>query len=120
MVLLIDDDYNVRGLIGALLRREGLELDTAADGDEAISKLRSGDYQAVLLDLMLRDTHGLEVLRFLKAERAELLRRVVIVSAASERALGRLSERDLIWGVVSKPFDIKHLVNVVRACREQS
>ena len=120
MVLLIDDDRTIRGMIGAVLRREGLQLDTASDGNEAIEKLRSGNYGAVLLDLMLRRTHGLEVLRFLKNERAELLRRTVIVSAASDQALRRLTERDLVWGVVSKPFDIRHLVDVVRACREQS
>ena len=119
MVLIIDDDPNVRSLIGAVLRREGFSPDAAADGREAIEKLRRRDYSAVLLDLMLRQSQGLEVLRFLKSERPEMLRRVVIVSAASDQAIRRITEHELVWGLVRKPFDIRHLVDVVRACREQ-
>jgi DNA-binding response OmpR family regulator len=120
MVLLIDDDRTVRDMIGTLLRREGMPLDTASDGEEAIEKLREREYRAVLLDLMLRRRNGLEVLKFLKNEKPSMMRRVVIVSAVSDQALNSLAERDQVWGTVRKPFDIRHLVDVVRACREQN
>ena len=120
MVLLIDDDKVVRGLITSVLEREGMRIDVAADGADAIAKLRERSYRAILLDLLLPKSNGLEVLRFLKREQPSMLRRVVIVSAVSDIALRSLSDRDSLWGVVQKPFDIHHLVNVVRECRAQS
>jgi DNA-binding response OmpR family regulator len=120
MVLLIDDDKNIRALITTLLRREGIEVDVALDAEEAVGKLSSRTYGTVLLDLMLGDSSGLEILRFLKKQRPEMLRRVVVVSTASEQALRCMAERDMIWDAVRKPFEIAHLVEVVRACRAQS
>lgn len=107
-------------LVSAVLRRDGLSPTIAESGEEAIEKLRGGSYRAVLLDLMLREHEGLEVLRYLKNERPEMLRRVVLVTTAPDQALRRLTERDEIWDVVRKPFDIDHLLRVVRACRAQS
>jgi DNA-binding response OmpR family regulator len=120
MVLLIDDDKSIQMLIGAVLRRDGMTLDTADDGKQAISKLRSGSYRAVLLDLLMRERDGLEVLRFLKTEQPEMLRRTVLVTTASDQTLRRLTEHDLVCGIVHKPFDIEHLLEVVRACRAQN
>ena len=120
MVLVIDDDKSVRTLISALLRRDGIHLDMASNSSEAIGKLRSGAYRAVLLDPMLRDVDGLEVLRHLKSEQPEMLRRTVIVTTASEQTVRGLAELDRVWGVVRKPFDIDHLLDVVRACRAQA
>ena len=120
MVLVIDDDETVRGLIAAVLSRDGMSLDLVGNRAQAISKLRRNSYRAVLLDLMLRRSDGLEILRYLKREKPDMLRRVVLVTTAPEQALRRLSEHDQVWGVVRKPFDIEHLVAVVRACREQA
>ncbi len=119
MVLVIDDDETVRGLIAAVLSRNGMSLDLVGSRAQAISKLRRNSYRAVLLDLMLRRSDGLEILRYLKREKPDMLRRVVLVTTAPEDALRRLSEHDQVWGVVRKPFDIDHLVAVVRACQEQ-
>ncbi len=120
MVLVIDDDEFVRSLISAVLRREGIRVDTAGDSSQAIQKLRRRSYGAVLLDLLLRERDGLEVLHYLKSERPEMLRRVVLVTTANDQAIRRLTEHDQVWGVVRKPFDIEHLVEVVRACRAQT
>jgi DNA-binding response OmpR family regulator len=119
MVLLIDDDPSIRALITVILRREGMDVELALNADEAIEKLRRRAYTTVLLDLMLRHSRGLEILHFLKKERPAMLRRVVVVSTASDHALRCIEERDLIWDAVRKPFEIGHLVEVVRACRAQ-
>lgn len=120
MVLIIDDDKIVCRLMTAVLQREGMPTEIAGTGVEAIGKLRETDYRAVLLDVLLPDGDGLEVLRFIKRERPALMRRVVIVSAVSDRMLRSLSERDLVWGSVQKPFDVQNLVDVVRQCSEQT
>jgi DNA-binding response OmpR family regulator len=116
MVLLIDDDPAVRGLLAALLNRDGLPSEAAADGAEAISRLRRNDYDAIILDLMLPELNGFEVLRFLKAERPHLLSRVVVITAATESTLRDFHDGTLVSALLRKPFDIVELSDAVRRC----
>src|ERR671928_165571 len=93
MVLLIDDDPTVRSLLAAIMNRDGVAHEDACDGAAAIALLRRSDYDAVVLDLMLPELNGFEILRFLKAERPHLLPRVVIITAASESTLRHFDDR---------------------------
>lgn len=117
MVLLIDDDPCVRGLLGALMTRHGLTHETACDGAEAIALLRRRDYGAVVLDLMLPERNGFEVLRFLEAERPHMLERVVVITAAPEATLRDFEDRRHVSAVLRKPFDIVELGDAVRRAR---
>lgn len=114
MVLLIDDDPFVRGLLAAVLGRDGILSDAARDGAEAIAMLRRTDYAAIVLDLFLPERNGFEVLRFLKAERPHLLGRVVILTAASEGTLRHFGDRRHVAAVLRKPFDIAELSAAVK------
>lgn len=116
MVLLVDDDPAVRSLLAAILTRDGLPHEPAADGAEAIARLRRRDYDAVILDLMLPERNGFEVLRFLKAERPHLLERVIVITAASGSTLRHFSDRALLFDLIQKPFDVVDLSDTVRAC----
>ena len=117
MVLLIDDDPVVRGLLGAVLTRDGLAHESAGDGAEAIARLRRRDYDAIVLDLMLPELNGFEVLRFLKAERPHLVPRVVVITAAVESTLRDFADRHRVAAVLRKPFDIVELADAVRRAR---
>ena len=117
MVLLIDDDPAVRGLLAALMTREGLAHESASDGDEAIGRLRRRDYDAIVLDLLLPSRNGFEVLRFLKAERPHLLPRVVVITAANESTLREFHDRKRVAALLRKPFDIEELSAAVRRAR---
>jgi two-component system, OmpR family, response regulator len=117
MVLLVDDDPCVRSLLVALMMRDGLAHETACDGAEAIARLRRRDYGAVVLDLMLPERNGFEVLRFLKAERPHMLERVVVITAAAESTLRDFDDRRHVAAVLRKPFDIDDLLDAVRRAR---
>jgi DNA-binding response OmpR family regulator len=117
MVLIIDDDPCVRGLLGALMARNGLTHETACDGAEAIAMLRRRDYGAVVLDLMLPERNGFEVLRFLKAERPHMLKRVVVITAATDSTLRDFEDRRHVAAMLRKPFDIVELGDAVRRAR---
>ena len=119
MVLLVDDDIGIRGLIKTVLSRDGIQIDVAVDGEEATRKLRQKDYRVVLLDLMMPKCNGLEVLRFIKHEMPAMMRRVIILTAVSDHALRDLKESDEVWALMRKPFDIRRLVAEVRACSGQ-
>src|SRR2546422_5081752 len=61
IVLIVDDEEEIRESIEMLLNSEGLFTDTAADGEEGLKKIEENLYDAVLLDLMLPGRSGMEV-----------------------------------------------------------
>ena len=119
-ILIIDDDPGIRGLLDVVLRRAGFECDVATEGDEAQTKLRRFDYDAILLDLMLPKLNGFEVLRFLKAEKRAMLQRVVVVTAVAEITLRDFDDQKLVWALLRKPFDLDQLLETVAACAENT
>jgi DNA-binding response OmpR family regulator len=118
-VLLVDDDPGIRRLIGTLLQRGGFWCDEAENGQQAIEKLRSDSWDAVLLDLMLPVVNGFEVLDFLKAEQTDMLHQVIVVTAVSNSTLETLHDQDLLFKVVRKPFDMYELMDTLGACANQ-
>lgn len=65
-ILLIEDDKLVRELYQEVLGDAGFEVEAAVDGEEGIDKIRAGNYDLILLDMMLPKIDGLGVLRDLK------------------------------------------------------
>ncbi|HEV7489116.1 MAG TPA: response regulator [Thermoanaerobaculia bacterium] len=118
MILIIDDDPGIRGLLAVVLQRKGFECDLALDGAEAEKKLRINDYDAILLDLMLPRLNGFELIRFLKAERRSLLERVIVVTAVAEITLRDFDDQKLICALLRKPFDLHQLIETVTKCAE--
>jgi len=116
-VLLADDNEGTRTLITALLQNE-FTLDHATNGQEAIEKLKHRRYAAVLLDLLMPLADGYAVLDHLTAERPEILRRVLVVTAAiTNRELQRVRDY-AVCDVIAKPFEVESLLAAVRRCAD--
>jgi CheY-like chemotaxis protein len=114
-VLLADDNEATCTLIKALLQSEFV-VDAASDGEEAIEKLKSRQYAAVLLDLLMPHADGYAVLDYLSAERPDLLPCVLVVTASlAPREMQRVRGY-AIGGVISKPFEVDVLFSAVRHC----
>lgn len=115
VVLLADDNEATCTLIRALLQNE-YTLEIAGDGEEAIEKLRTRRYDAILLDLRMPIVDGYGVLEYLARERPDLLARVVVVTASlSPREIERV-RRFPICCLVPKPFEVDVFTNAVREC----
>jgi two-component system, OmpR family, response regulator len=67
-VLVVDDEPSLAELLASVLRYEGWEIRTAGDGAEAVRTAREFRPDAVVLDIMLPDFDGLEVLRRVRAD----------------------------------------------------
>ena len=67
-ILVVDDEANLRATLGRTLRTEGYEVAEARDGVEAVSRLRRGGIDAVLLDLAMPRMDGFGVLEHLAGE----------------------------------------------------
>src|SRR5437016_4426983 len=61
-ILVLDDDLYIRELYEEVLKNEGYDVDSAVDGDEGLGKLQKGEYDLVLLDVMMPKLDGLGVL----------------------------------------------------------
>ena len=68
-ILIIEDDDNLRELMHKALADEHHIVETAASAKTALMKVEIYDYDCILLDIMLPDGSGLDVLRQLKASR---------------------------------------------------
>jgi DNA-binding response OmpR family regulator len=114
-ILVVDDDQALRDLFTALLTRNGFQVDVAPDGRAARDKLESHDYRCILLDLMMPDVNGFELLDSLQRESPALMPRVIVMTGASRRVIESLDVRE-IWGLIRKPFDIHQLLDSATAC----
>jgi len=65
-ILLADDDEELSQLLSDFLEREGFHVDVAGDGNSALRTLAEGNYDAVILDVMLPQKSGIDVLRELR------------------------------------------------------
>jgi len=116
-VLVVDDDQALRGLFTTLLTRKGFAVDTATDGRVAYDQLQRHTYSVILLDLMMPDVNGFELLEKLRRDSPALLDRVIVMTGASQRSIESL-DTSRIWGLIRKPFDIDQLVSSTLACAQ--
>jgi len=113
-VLVIDDDPDVALLARLQLELAGLRVTDAANAAEGIAQARAADLDLVLLDWMLPDRDGMEVLRELRSEPTTAAVPVVVVTARSHPDDQRLAWEAGAAGYVTKPFDGTTLVGCVR------
>jgi len=117
-VLVVEDFEILARTIGTGLRREGMAVDVALDGDDALEHLAVTRYDVVVLDRDLPGVHGDEVCRQIVAGRSQS--RVLMLTAAStvkERVDGLGLGAD---DYLPKPFDFAELVARVRALARRS
>jgi DNA-binding response OmpR family regulator len=113
--LIIEDDPGIRRLVEKLLRRNGIEIDIAHDGKVAMEKIRAGRYDVIVLDLMLPEANGYQVIEFIKKTGKNTP--VAVVSAVSQQALTNL-DLDVVKLVIPKPFDVDELTKgILGLCR---
>ena len=112
-VLVAEDDEVLAAAVAVGLRRQGMTVDVAPDGDDARVRLAVNHYDVVVLDRDLPGTHGDDICRALAAERSPT--RVLMLTAAStvqERVDGLGLGAD---DYLPKPFEFAELVARIRA-----
>jgi len=119
-LLVVDDDEANRYTLVGRLRREGYaNVTTASDGRQALELLESGDFDLVLLDIMMPELNGYQLLEKLKADHRLRHVPVIMISAVDEMASVvrciELGAEDYL----PKPFDATLLRARVGACLEK-
>ena len=109
-ILIADDDPPLRGLLRLVAARAGFEVDTAANGAEALEKLKANTYSVAVIDLMMPWMSGYELIENLASMPARPP--VVVVTALSDARLPRL-DSSVVSSILRKPFDIEMLSAVL-------
>ena len=111
-VLVVDDDPSIRELASLYLEREGFQVSTAADGEEALEAVRQKSPSLVVLDLMLPKVDGLEVCRRLRRDSDIPILMLTARSDDVDKIVGlELGADDYL----AKPFNPREMVARVRA-----
>jgi DNA-binding response OmpR family regulator len=108
-ILIVEDDQPLRSLLTALLAQNCYAFESVGDGRIAIDFMRRKNYGAILLDLMLPETNGFEVIDYIRAEKPELMESVIVITAASKHTLHGFDD-STVGALVRKPFDIHKLI----------
>ncbi|TAM51434.1 MAG: sigma-54-dependent Fis family transcriptional regulator [Acidobacteria bacterium] len=116
-ILIIDDEPVLQDVLSTVLRREGFQVTQAATAAEGLRQAEEGEVDLVLLDLMLPDKPGLEVLRELKGRDPETV--VVVITAYSSVETAIAAMREGAFHYIAKPFKNQEVVLTVRKGLEQ-
>jgi phosphate regulon transcriptional regulator PhoB len=119
-ILVIDDEADLVELVLYNLKKEGFGVDSASDGETALSKIRKNKYDLLVLDLMLPGIQGTELCRILRNDPKTSGVPIIMLTAKAE-------EVDKIVGLelgaddyVTKPFSPRELVARVKAVLRRS
>jgi len=111
-VLIVDDDTELAGLLVRQLALDGFDAETAADGPAGLEAALAGEYDAVILDVMLPGMDGFEVLRRLRAASAVPVLMLTARGEDVDRIVGLEMGAD---DYLPKPFNPRELVARLRA-----
>jgi len=114
-ILIADDDASIRQLLTTIVRRERLGVEAAADGEEAIRKLKEHEYSVILLDLMMPHVDGFGVIDYLREHPQKNKPVVLVITAYADQKFKRV-DPDVVAGVLRKPFEVAELGSLVRLC----
>jgi DNA-binding response OmpR family regulator len=113
-VLLVEDERALAAAVGEALTDAGLKVDHAADGEEALARVRQKTYDVVICDLKMPRVDGKMLYRAMAAATPALSRRVIFVTGdvAGTDAERFLEETGCRW--LAKPFRLADLLRAVR------
>lgn len=113
--LVVEDEEQDRAELVGILKGEGFDVSTARTGREALDCIESSDYDLIVLDILLPQIDGFDVMKRIKADDPEKLRKTVVVS--------RLNVDDLkvffpVSRVFTKPVDPDAMRDLARRVKD--
>lgn len=117
-ILVVDDSISVRKLATRFLESEGLEVETAVDGIDALDKLSQHPFRVVVTDLEMPRMHGYDLVAAIKSNpRWAQIPVIVCTSRASEKHRRRAQDVGAD-GYVTKPFSKEEIIAAIRRVTE--
>jgi two-component system OmpR family response regulator len=116
--LVVDDEPAISELVSMALRYEKFEVRTASSGRDAVAEAKEFNPDIIVLDIMLPDFDGLEVMRRIRADNADVpVLFLTAKDAVADRVVGLTAGGD---DYVTKPFSVEELVARIRGIVRRS
>jgi CheY-like chemotaxis protein len=101
-ILCIEDEHFISELYVRALKKAGYEVTAVVDGQEGLEKALSGDYDVILLDIMLPNVTGIEILQQLRQKKPPASSKVIITTNLEQGEEGRAAIESQADGYVIK------------------
>jgi len=111
-ILIVDDEKAIRKSIGEILSFEGFAIDEAADGAEAIKKIKENNYDCILCDIKMPKMDGIEVLTVAREEKPDTPFIVISGHGNIETAVDAVKKG--AFDYISKPPDLNRMLITIR------
>ena len=116
-ILVVDDELSNRRIVEQVLSRAGYRVETVDDGAKALKQLESFHPDLIVLDYMMPDVGGMDVLRELRKREDDTPVVMMTAYGTVERAVEAMHEG--AYDFITRPFKPEHMVHVVRKALEQ-
>jgi len=113
-VLLIEDEPNIIQAISFILAQDGWRVDTHADGKTALAEVARRNPDVVILDVMLPNRSGFEILQDLRADPGTADLPVLMLTARGQKKDREMAERFGASRFMTKPFSNAEVLSAVR------
>jgi DNA-binding response OmpR family regulator len=113
-IAIIEDDPEISSMLEKLLRMDGFEVTVFPDGRPALPILRSGDYDAAILDVMLPGKDGITIMQEIRSAAETERLPVLMLTAKTDDASTFAGWKAGCNYFMNKPFDPVELVEVLR------
>ncbi len=111
-ILIVEDEKDISEILAYNIKRQGYDVDTAYDGETGLQKALSGDFDLILLDVMLPKMDGFEICRRVR----EKLETPIIILTAREEENDKIQGLDLgADDYMTKPFSLGELSSRIKA-----
>jgi len=112
-ILVADDEKDIRTLTNRTLTHEGHDVTLADDGELAIELMKQNDYDLVILDIMMPNKNGLEVVQYMKKDERLQSVPIFLFSASGPINTLTLEVKDIVDAYLRKPFMRKEFLQIV-------
>jgi two-component system, NtrC family, nitrogen regulation response regulator NtrX len=119
-ILIVDDERDIRELIGDILHDEGFSVRLAANSDDCMAAINAEAPALMILDIWLKDSRmdGIDILKAVKRDNPDIP--VVIISGHGNIEIAVAAIRQGAYDFIEKPFNIDQLLVVIRRAMETS
>jgi DNA-binding NtrC family response regulator len=110
-ILVIDDEPGIRDLFSRELTSEGYGVETASDGEDALRKMESKKFDAVICDLLMPKLGGLDVLEAIRKKDPEI-KVIMMTGYLTEEAAAAATQKGA-YDFIPKPFDLEEALRLL-------
>jgi len=110
-ILIVDDDTGIRTMLSSVLNDEGYLVEAVENGKKAVKACEESSFDVALIDIMLPDMKGTELLNKLKKSQPKMIRIIITGHPSIESAMKAVNER--ADGYVLKPFEVTQMLEMI-------